>query len=51
MIWGGGTSSRGGANPGGRLGILKVLSSQSPPPLRMLKVWFSHRIGGPLPTH
>ena len=45
MIWGGGTSSGGG-----RLGILKVLSSQSPPPVRMLKVWFSHGIGGPLPT-
>ena len=41
IICGGGTSSGGGASPGGLLGIRSVRSSQSPPPLRMLKVWFS----------
>ena len=41
MICGAGTSSGGGASPGGRLGILRVLSSQSPPPRRASVVWCS----------
>ena len=41
MICGAGTSSGGGASPGGRLGILRVLPSQSPPPRRASIVWFS----------
>ena len=41
MICGAGTSSGGGASPGGPLGILRVLSSQSPPPRRASIVWFS----------
>ena len=41
MICGGGTSSGGGPNPGGLLGIRSVRSSQSPPRFRMLKVPFS----------
>ena len=39
MICGAGTSSGGGASPGGRLGILSVRSSQSPPPRRASIVW------------
>ena len=40
MIWGGGIWSGGRARPGGLLGIRSVRSSQSPPPLRALRVWF-----------
>ena len=41
MICGAGTSSGGGASRGGRLGILSVRSSQSPPPHSKFIVWFS----------
>ena len=41
MIWGAGTSSGGGASPGGRLGMRSVRSSQSPPPRSTFMVWFS----------
>ena len=39
--WGAGTSSGGGASPGGRLGMRSVRSSQSPPPRSTFMVWFS----------
>ena len=41
MICGAGTLCGGGASPGGRLEILSVRSSQSPPPRRASIVWFS----------